>query len=154
MGMSSQNPAKSHRVMGLVRRRIERGGEHLWRFQDFRDLPFSAVAQALSRLKREGTIERLSKGVYYRNRKTAFGKSKPNPAAIRNLASHRTPPFGFLNRRAQRGNIQSDRIRSLGDFAGQFFLQFRDGVPGGETCGILADRCHDSDDFPNRIVAF
>jgi hypothetical protein len=101
--------------MGLVRQRIERGGEHLWRFQDFRDLSFSAVAQALSRLARDGTIERLSKGVYYRNRKTVFGKSKPNPAAVRNLASHRKPVFpsgiaaanllGFTSQMPKRGEI-------------------------------------------------
>ena len=46
--------------MGLVRQRIEQGGERLWRFEDFRGLPFSAVAQALSRLTRQGAIERLS----------------------------------------------------------------------------------------------
>ena len=78
--------------MGLVRQRIERGGERLWRFEDFR-LPFSAVAQALSRLTRDGTIERLSKGVYYRNRETTFGKSRPNPVAIRNLAARRKTLF-------------------------------------------------------------
>ncbi len=89
MGTAPKSPARSHRVMGLVRRRIGRGGERLWRFEDFRDLPFSAVAQALSRLTREGTIERLSNGVYYRNRETAFGKSRRNPAAIRSLASRR-----------------------------------------------------------------
>ena len=93
MATSVKNPAKTHRVMGLVRQRIERGGEHLWRFEDFRDLPFSAVAQALSRLTRKGAIERLSKGVYYRSRETVFGKSKPNPAAIRSLASHRKTLF-------------------------------------------------------------
>jgi hypothetical protein len=93
MATSVKSTAKLHRVMGRVRQRIERGGEHLWRFEDFRDLPFSAVAQALSRLTREGTIERLSKGVYYRNRETAFGKSQPNPTAIRNLASHRKTLF-------------------------------------------------------------
>ncbi len=49
--------------MGLVRQRIEQGGERLWRFEDFRGLTFSAVAQALSRLTRQGAIERLSKGV-------------------------------------------------------------------------------------------
>jgi hypothetical protein len=75
--------------MRSVRQRIERGGERLWRLEDFRDLPFLAVAQALSRLTREGLVERLSKGVYYRNRETAFGKSKPNPASIRKLASQR-----------------------------------------------------------------
>jgi len=44
-----------------------------------------AVAQALSRLTRQGIIERLSKGVYYRARQTAFGKSLPSPAALGSL---------------------------------------------------------------------
>ncbi len=118
--MSAKSPAKSQSVMGLVRRRIERGGEHLWRFQDFRDLPFSAVAQALSRLTREGTIERLSKGIYYRNRETAFGKSKPNPAAIRNLASHRKTLYpsgiaaanllGFTTQMPKQGEIATSAL--------------------------------------------
>ena len=54
---------------------------------DFRDFPFTAVAQALSRMARDGMIERLSKGVYYRNRQTSLGKSRPNPAAIQKLAA-------------------------------------------------------------------
>src|SRR6185312_17545924 len=73
MAPTPKTPTRSHRVMGMVRQRINRAGERLWRYEDFRDLPFSAVAQALSRLTREGTIERLSKGVYYRNRETTFG---------------------------------------------------------------------------------
>jgi hypothetical protein len=77
----------------LVRRRIESGGERLWRFEDFRDQPFSAVAQALSRLAREGKVERLSKGTYYRTRQTAFGKSQPNPAAVQKLALRSTHLF-------------------------------------------------------------
>ena len=40
-----------------------------------------------------GTIERLSKGVYYRARMTSFGKSLPNPAAVQELASHQTRVF-------------------------------------------------------------
>jgi hypothetical protein len=79
--------------MGLVRHRIERGGERLWRFDDFRDLSSSAVAQAVSRLTREGTIERLSKGVYYRHRETVFGRSRPNPAAVLRLVSQRKTMF-------------------------------------------------------------
>jgi predicted transcriptional regulator of viral defense system len=79
--------------MHLVRQRIERGGERLWRLEDFRDLPFTAVAQALSRLTRQGKLERLSKGVYYRSRQTTFGKSLPNPAAIQELASRRKQVF-------------------------------------------------------------
>ena len=85
--LASTHP--SRRAANLVRQRLERGGERLWRFEDFRDLPLSAVAQALSRLTRTGLIERLSKGVYYRSRQTTFGKSRPNPAAIGKLASKR-----------------------------------------------------------------
>jgi hypothetical protein len=81
------------RVMKLVRQRIERGGERLWRLEDFSDFPPSAVAQALSRLRRQGTLERLSKGVYYHARQTSFGKSLPNPADIQKLASRRKNVF-------------------------------------------------------------
>jgi len=85
--------APTARVATAVRLRIERGGERLWRLEDFRDLPFAAVAQALSRMARAGSIERLSKGTYYRTRDTAFGKSRPSPSAIRSLASRRTRLF-------------------------------------------------------------
>jgi len=81
------------RIASVVRARIERGGERLWRFEDFRDLPFPAVAQALARLARAGTIERLSKGTYYHTRQTVFGKSRPNPSTIQKLASRNKPLF-------------------------------------------------------------
>jgi hypothetical protein len=87
---SSNSP---HRIAGLVRRRIERGGERLWQFEDFRHLPVTAVSQALSRLTRKGMIERLSKGVYYHSRPTAFGKSLPNPADMSRLVSQRKTVF-------------------------------------------------------------
>src|SRR5688500_16678495 len=80
-------------VASLVRHRIEQGGERLWRLDDFADLPFTAVAQALSRLHKKGMIERLSKGTYYRGRSTAFGKSRPNPTAVRQLAGRRASLF-------------------------------------------------------------
>src|SRR5260370_13791447 len=89
----AKTPARSHRVMRLARQRIERGGERVWRLEDFRDLPFTAVAQALSRLARRGAIQRLSKGIYYRPRETPFGKSRPNPAAIQKLAARRKTIF-------------------------------------------------------------
>jgi Family of unknown function (DUF6088) len=99
----------------LVRGRIEHGGERLWRIQDLRDFPLTAVAQTLSRLARQGAIERLSKGVYYRTRETAFGKSRPNPSAIRKLASRRTTVFpsgiaaanllGFTTQTARKGEV-------------------------------------------------
>jgi hypothetical protein len=93
MPTAAKSTAGSRHVMRSVRQRVERGGERLWRLEDFRDLPFSAVAQALSRLKRNGTLDRLSKGVYYRNRQTTLGKSRPNPTAIRNLASRSKTVF-------------------------------------------------------------
>ena len=72
------SPSRSRGTAEQVRRRIERGGERLWRFEDFRDLPFTAVAQTLCQFVTAGVIERLSKGTYYRTRQTAFGKSRPN----------------------------------------------------------------------------
>jgi hypothetical protein len=107
--------SNSRRISGLVRERIEHGGERLWQLNDFRDLSFAAVAQALSRLKRAGTIERLSKGVYYHTRQTTFGKSRPNPAAIQKLASELKTMFpsgiaaanllGFTTQNAQKAEI-------------------------------------------------
>jgi hypothetical protein len=106
--------------MELVRRRIERGGERLWRLEDFSDLPASAVAQALSRLRRQGMLERLSKGVYYRARQTSFGKSLPNPASIQKLASRRKQVFpsgiaaanllGFTTQTARRSEVATSAL--------------------------------------------
>jgi hypothetical protein len=68
-----------------VRQQIEAGGERVWRMSDFAGLPFPAVAQTLSRMTRQGQLRRLGKGLYYRQRQTAFGPSLPNPAVIRSL---------------------------------------------------------------------
>jgi hypothetical protein len=105
--------------MASIRQRIERGGERLWRPDDFREFSFMAVAQALSRLKREGTLERVSKGVYYRSRDTAFGKSRPSPAAIKNLGTEQRSVYpsgfaaanllGFTTQAAKRGEIATSR---------------------------------------------
>jgi hypothetical protein len=102
-------------VMAVIRRRIETEGERLWRLEDFRDLPFTAAAQALSRLARQGELQRLSKGVYYSSRQTAFGKSRPNPAAIQRLATRRKSFFpsgiaaanllGFTTQTARKGEV-------------------------------------------------
>jgi hypothetical protein len=73
-------------VAQTIRKRIETGGERVWRFSDFHGLPVTAVAQSLSRLARLGTLHRLGKGMYYRPRQTVFGPSKPNPARLRELS--------------------------------------------------------------------
>lgn len=110
----------SRQIMEIVRKRIERGGECLWRLEDFRDLPFTAVAQALSRLTRQGLLQRLSKGVYYRPRQTTFGKSLPNPAIMQKLASRRKTVFpsgiaaanllGFTTQMTGRGEVATSAL--------------------------------------------
>jgi hypothetical protein len=91
--MNSKATCPPSRTATLIRQRIEQGGEHIWRLDDFRDLSFAAAAQALSRMARQGTIERLSKGIYYRSRQTTFGKSRPNPATILSLMTTRKTAF-------------------------------------------------------------
>lgn len=114
MPARAARPSAPNRAASVVRERILRGGERLWRLEDFRDLPFMPVAQALSRLVKAGVLERLSKGTYYRTRQTAFGKSRPNPAAIQRLARGK-PLFpsglaaanllGFTTQTASRGEL-------------------------------------------------
>ena len=112
MGKTATSRTHPGGITGSIRQRIERGGERLWRLEDFRDLPFTAVAQALSRLTREGTIERLSKGVYYRTRETAFGKSRPNPAAIQKLASKRGRRFSRRHCRRQSSGVYNSNRKT------------------------------------------
>jgi len=100
---------------GIVRRRIEGGGERFWRFSDFADLPPAAVAQALSRLAFAKQLRRLSRGVYYRARQTTFGESLPNPAKLQELAEEKAPLFpagiaaanllGFTTQSASRAEV-------------------------------------------------
>jgi hypothetical protein len=115
MSPSLGSPSEERGVSGQVRQRIERAGERIWRLEDFRDLPFEAVAQALSRLARAGVIQRLSKGIYYRSRQTAFGSSRPNPEALQKLAARHKDLFpsglaaanllGFTTQNAKEGEI-------------------------------------------------
>lgn len=65
-----------------IRERVDGGGERYWRHSDFEGLPPAAVAATLSRLAREGFLERVGKGVYYRSRPTAFGPSMPAASAV------------------------------------------------------------------------
>ena len=65
----------------IVRDRVARGGARYWKHSDFQGLPPAAVATALSRLAREGQLDRVSKGVYYHAVPTSFGMSVPSPSA-------------------------------------------------------------------------
>lgn len=93
MRNQQQTPAGAGTTADTVRSRIEDGGERIWRLADFEGLPFTAVAQALSRLARSGMIQRLGKGLYYRPRLTAFGLSQPNLAEVRSLPIGRKGVF-------------------------------------------------------------
>ena len=122
MARGTRPPHTTRHVASWVRQQIEQGGERLWRFEDFPGAPVSAVAQALSRLAREGQLERLSKGVYYWPRQTGLGKSRPNPAAIRKLAAARDKSIfpagiaaanllGFTTQSAGRGEVATSGFR-------------------------------------------
>jgi hypothetical protein len=118
--METRLQAKPRQIAATVRQQIQRGGERLWRLADFADLPALAVVQSLSRLARAGVLERLSKGVYYRSRPTAFGKSHPNPAALQRLATPRKNIFpsgiaaanllGFTTQNARQNEIATSSL--------------------------------------------
>lgn len=70
------------RAAATVRDRVMRGGERLWRHDDFNDLPPQAVSQALSRLARQGEVRRVHKGTYFRPRKSVLGESRASHSAV------------------------------------------------------------------------
>jgi len=80
-------------IAGTIRDRVAEGGERVWRFDDFADLPSIGVAQSLSRMARTGEIERLGRGIYYRGRKTRLGPSRPTPDMLFSLAVSDNPIF-------------------------------------------------------------
>lgn len=115
--LAHTTPEPRHAVMQSVRTRIEKGGERLWRMDDFADLPSMAVAQALSRLERTGLIQRLSKGTYYRAGDSSFGKTLPNPIALRAIGTQKKAMFpagtsaanllGFTTQASTRGEAST-----------------------------------------------
>jgi hypothetical protein len=79
MGETTTTTRKS--AAADVRERVEQGGRAYWKHSDFADLPPSAVATELSRLARQGKLQRVGKGVYYRPTPTSFGMSVPGASA-------------------------------------------------------------------------
>ncbi|MBE0617452.1 MAG: hypothetical protein IH608_05945, partial [Proteobacteria bacterium] len=98
-----------------VKATIERERQAYWRQRDFPQLPPGAVSQALSRLAREGFLDRVSKGIYYNPRQTRFGKSQPSTTAIQRLSSkgkrifpagvHAANLLGFTTQNALNGEF-------------------------------------------------
>ena len=68
-----------------IHRQILEQGEGYWRHSDFTGLPPAAVSKTLSRMAKEGELERVSKGLYYRPRQTRFGRSRPSQSEIQKL---------------------------------------------------------------------
>lgn len=112
-----------------VRARIESSGDRLWRLADFVGMSSAAVAQTLSRLHRQGAIQRLGKGLYYRPRQTAFGLSRPNTAEMRSLTLRQKGVFpagiaaanllGFTTQNAARIELATDSLSLPRLFLGQ-----------------------------------
>lgn len=69
----------------LIRKQIEERGEGYWRHSNFSNLPSAAVSKALSRMAKDGVLEKVSKGLYYRPRQTRFGRSRPSQSDIQEL---------------------------------------------------------------------
>jgi hypothetical protein len=83
VGQDPKDPgAKPSSTAAIVRDRVTNGDADYWRYHDFTDLPASAVAMALSRLAREGSLQRVGKGVYYRPHRTSLGPSGPSASGI------------------------------------------------------------------------
>jgi hypothetical protein len=82
--MAQKVPAKKPQASAarVVRDRVHRGGARFWKHSDFHGLPPSAVATALSRLARQGELQRVGKGVYYRAAPTSFGMSMPAASGV------------------------------------------------------------------------
>jgi hypothetical protein len=83
-------PSPSDSTAAQVRRRVLASGERFWRHEDFTGLSPSGVATALSRLVRDGELQRVRKGVYFRPRPTVIGPSIPGATAAI-ASSLRTP---------------------------------------------------------------
>ena len=75
-----EQPRRS--AAATIRDRVTRGEARFWKHADFADLPPSAVAMTLSRLAKEGVLQRVNKGVYYRSRQTALGPSLPAASGV------------------------------------------------------------------------
>lgn len=81
MAWESTGKTSARSAAQVVRKRVLRNDARFWKHSDFRGLPPAAVATELSRLTRDGELERVSKGVYYRAVPTAFGASLPSATA-------------------------------------------------------------------------
>jgi Family of unknown function (DUF6088) len=77
----AERKTKRRSAADQVRSRVAGDGARYWKHGDFDGLPPAAVATELSRLARDGQLQRVGKGVYYRAVPTSFGLSVPGASA-------------------------------------------------------------------------
>lgn len=71
--------------------KIERAGPgSTWTYEDFKGLPFVAVAKALSRLVTNNKIVRVRRGIYFFPKETLLGKTEASPGDLVKKISAKT----------------------------------------------------------------
>ena len=112
MASRRQPTTNPHRVAAVVRQRIADGGERLWRLEDFRDLPFAAVAQALSGwpkpVRSSGSAKASTTGLGRRL------SARAGPTPLRSRSSRRVAR-PYFRRALQRPICWASRPRVPGD---------------------------------------
>ncbi len=143
-----------------VYERVRTGGERYWSLSDFRDLPATAVAHALSRLASQGELQRLRKGLYYRPKQTAIGPSGPSASAAvghtLNAPLHPTGlsagnMLGFSTQNPARPEFATPAAAAPGGLRGATVhtrrpaSRFERDSPDGALLELLRDRARYSD---------
>jgi hypothetical protein len=82
-------------ISGTVEARMSRKPGRLFTYADFADLPPSAVASALSRLRARGKVVRARKGVYFIPRRTVLGEVSPDPVRVGQAITENAFPAGL-----------------------------------------------------------
>jgi hypothetical protein len=150
-----------------VYERVRTGGEQYWSLSDFRDLPATAVAHALSRLAGQGELQRLRKGLYYRPKQTVIGPSIPSASAtvghMLNAPLHPTGlsagnALGFSTQNPARPEFATPAAAAPGALrdatvhtrrpASRFELD----APDGALLELLRDRARYSDLSPQETM--
>ena len=87
-------------VAAEVRERVLASRERFWRPDAFGDHSPDAVAQALSRLTRDGDLRRVRRGLYWRGTPTRLGMAPPPPDRLAREVAGRSRGTGPAGRSA------------------------------------------------------
>lgn len=81
-------------VAAEVRGRVLASRDRFWRPESFGDHSPDAVAQALSRLTRDGELRRIRRGLYWRGTPTRLGMAPPPPSRLAREVAGQTAGTG------------------------------------------------------------